>query len=329
MYRIHFTAHDLARTRVSAEPLPLLELQLAVRAVQDRSQPVRFAAWRRHCAVRLPEPARMALSLSPPNAVAPTFCWPGLPGTPEQLLEQARTIPDATVARELADITCHDPVPRWAAGLGHDAELRASLHAGVEQLFDRLLAPYWPRLADTYAADRAVRLRQFQAGGVAAVLAAASPEWLRWRSPVLEIRMPTGLDHDLYLAGQGVLLAPSAFASRAFVSAEGDQQPVVAYPVDAAAGLPWLTALTPAAAAGPAVAALLGRTRATVLTAIAEHPECSTTELARLADISPAGASQHATVLRAAGLVRTVRHRNAALHVPTQLGLSLLAAPAT
>lgn len=57
---------------------------------------------------------------------------------------------------------------------------------------------------------------------------------------------------------------------------------------------------------------------------IAEHPGCSTKELAGLAGIAPASASEHATVLREAGLVQTVRHRNLAVHSATVLGVALL-----
>ncbi|WP_329538320.1 ArsR/SmtB family transcription factor [Streptomyces sp. NBC_01450] len=70
--------------------------------------------------------------------------------------------------------------------------------------------------------------------------------------------------------------------------------------------------------------ALLGRTRAAVLHAIATHPGCNTAELAAVLGIGPSGASQHATVLRQAGLVTTLRHRNSAVHTPTSTGLSLL-----
>ena len=46
--------------------------------------------------------------------------------------------------------------------------------------------------------------------------------------------------------------------------------------------------------------------------------------LAAFAGIAPPSAGEHATVLRQAGLIHTVRHRNAALHSPTSLGMSLL-----
>ncbi|MER5935146.1 winged helix-turn-helix domain-containing protein [Streptomyces sp. NPDC002054] len=54
---------------------------------------------------------------------------------------------------------------------------------------------------------------------------------------------------------------------------------------------------------------LLGRTRAVVLCVIADHPACTTTQLAQRAGISPASASEHATTLRGAGLTALTRER--------------------
>ncbi|WP_438296145.1 winged helix-turn-helix domain-containing protein [Streptomyces sp. HUAS TT7] len=68
----------------------------------------------------------------------------------------------------------------------------------------------------------------------------------------------------------------------------------------------------------------MGKTRAAVLHAIAQHPSCSTKELATLTGMTPPSASEHATTLRAAGLIHTVRHRNTALHSPTPMGIALL-----
>ncbi|MFI6000323.1 winged helix-turn-helix domain-containing protein [Streptomyces sp. NPDC051366] len=70
--------------------------------------------------------------------------------------------------------------------------------------------------------------------------------------------------------------------------------------------------------------ALLGRTRAIVLCAIADHPACTTTQLAAHAGISPASASEHAGILRRAGLTTLTRDRKAVLHTPTHTGLALL-----
>ena len=71
-----------------------------------------------------------------------------------------------------------------------------------------------------------------------------------------------------------------------------------------------------------ALTELLGRTRAATLRATAGG--CSTTELARRVGISPAGASQHATVLRKAGLIDTRRNGLSVVHDLTPTGRALL-----
>ena len=68
----------------------------------------------------------------------------------------------------------------------------------------------------------------------------------------------------------------------------------------------------------------MGRNRAAVLSAIAHG--CTTTELAGRVGISLTAASQHASVLRNAGLITTRRQGSAVLHVLTPLGIELLRA---
>ncbi|MFE2180509.1 ArsR/SmtB family transcription factor [Streptomyces sp. NPDC059455] len=134
---------------------------------------------------------------------------------------------------------------------------------------------------------------------------------------MLEIRMPNGVDHDLRLEGQGIVLVPSVFGVRSIVDNSLREQPTVTYPVQREQPLDRLTAFAPesgAPSSARALAALLGRTRAVVLRVIADHPGCSTKDLASLTDLAPASASEHATVLREAGLVITRRYRNTALH---------------
>ncbi|MEU8191559.1 winged helix-turn-helix domain-containing protein, partial [Micromonospora carbonacea] len=77
-----------------------------------------------------------------------------------------------------------------------------------------------------------------------------------------------------------------------------------------------------AGAGRDALAALLGRTRAAVLEAT--DAGCTTGEVARRLRISPAAASQHATVLRNAGLLVSHRDRNTVLHTLTPLGRAIL-----
>lgn len=330
-FRIHFTPQDIARTRVAETPMPLLELDCAARTFQDRTRPAQLDSWRRRARELLTPEARLALSLIPGVGFSPSFLAPPDTGDPEELLEQVRSTPRATVRWEMAKLAESQPIPSWARSLADDAELLSRVSDGIRDLYDALLGPHWSRVADVFRADRAIRLRQLTAGGIERVLAEANPRWMRWKPPVLEVEMPNGIEWDLFLQGRGVLLVPSLFRRRTLVEEDGPAEVIVSYPVDPGQPLSGLTVVAPAPPAGPArsaVASLLGQTRAAVLGVIAGQPGCSTSELAALAGIAPASASEHATVLRNAGLIRTSRHRNAVLHSATDLGIALLNAPA-
>jgi DNA-binding transcriptional ArsR family regulator len=82
------------------------------------------------------------------------------------------------------------------------------------------------------------------------------------------------------------------------------------------------TAAADGAKARGSLAALLGRTRAAVLEAAVLG--CTTGELSRRLDISPASASEHTAVLRKARLLTSRRNGPAVHHRPTPLGLTLL-----
>jgi DNA-binding transcriptional ArsR family regulator len=324
-YRIHFRVEDLARTRVAQEPMWLFELDLAARAMQDRSQPTRLDAWRRRVRARLPAEARMALAVIPP--VGWSFAFPEpMAGGPEELLERARATPRGFLNYSFTGLAERQPMPSWTRQLPDHPALFQQFVDGFVGLHRLLLAPYQSGITELFAADRNARMRQLLAGGVERLLAQANPLWMRWNAPVLEIRMANGIDYDLHLKGQGVLLMPSMFGTRSIVL-EAKPQPIVAYPAGQDEPLRRLAMLAPERAtrrATPAISALLGRTRAAVLNVIAEHPGCSTKELAAFAGIAPASASEHATVLRQAGLISTARHRNTAVHTPTDLGIALL-----
>jgi DNA-binding transcriptional ArsR family regulator len=327
VYRVHFTAEDLAHTRVADAPMPLVELAFAIRAVQDRSQPARLDSWRRSVRSRLHDSARMVLSVTPPIGYTPTFYLRSRKGDPEDLLKEVYATPGATIRQELSWIAERQSIPSWSYRLADDAQLFEQFCDGVSSLYADMLAPYWSRLSSVFAADRTIRMRDLMRGGVQCLLSQANPRWMRWRPPVLEIRMRNGVEHDLVLQGQGIVLVPSVFGDRSFVIDDAQPQPIVSYPAHSPDPMHQLAVFTPTSAASTsvsAVAALLGHTRSAVLTIIAERPGCSTTELAVLAGIAPASASEHATVLRKAGLVQTLRHHKSALHSPTDLGITLL-----
>ena len=96
---------------------------------------------------------------------------------------------------------------------------------------------------------------------------------------------------------------------------------MVIFPVTTVTGL--VSARPAGRNAMAALARLVGKTRALALASIGDG--CTTTELAARMGASIAGASQHAGVLRDAGLIVTVRQGGAVLHTLTPLGAQLLA----
>lgn len=268
----------------------------------------------------------MALSLMPAVGSSPGFLSPAKAGTVGELLEHVRNTPREHIKRDLLQMARHRPsLPEWSGRLVDDAALFAELCTGLRHLHSCLLAPYWDQFTQLLTADRTLRMQQLVAGGFEELLEQANPRWMRWKPPVLEVQMMSDVERDLYLEGQGLVLVPSMFCTRAVVT-EG-HHPAVSYPVfqDQRIALgPVVGETTDARADYDRVSALLGRTRALVLVTVAEHEDCTTKELATRAGIAPASASEHATVLRGAGLVRSLRHRNFVLHGLTPLGLALL-----
>ncbi|GGP32411.1 transcriptional regulator [Streptomyces melanogenes] len=327
--RIHFTADDLARTRLAEGPRPLLELDVALRVLREPVHPVRFDAWRRESFARLAPRARLAFEVVPVKGWSMEFLLPVEPGSAQELWERVRATP-ATRVREQVDEWAGrvQRIPPWTGRLAEDPLFVRELVDVFEDTYEQLVAPYWPRIEQLADADRAMRMRQLTEGGVERLLQGLNPRRVRWSPPVLELTMASGHEGDLYLEGRGLLLIPTLFGSAFPVFDDTGPQPWISFPIGHDR-TPWfpLTATATASALTEtprSLAALLGRTRATVLCAIAEHPGLTTSQLASRAGISPASASEHATVLRSAGLVSTARDRNAVLHTPTAAGIGLL-----
>ncbi|GAQ50763.1 ArsR/SmtB family transcription factor [Streptomyces acidiscabies] len=190
--------------------------------------------------------------------------------------------------------------------------------AADSDFFDHVLAPYWERVNAYLRADAEHRSRIFLGGGVEALLGTLHAR-IEWNSPVLEL--DNGLDGEFHPRGASLTVVPSLFLHSRPVVYTGGTSPVLVYPVP-------LDAVTAAALwdepeqQDRALGALMGRTRASVLLALTEN--CTTTELGRRLGISAAAASQHTTVLRAAGLITSSRRLNAVVHSLTDLGLTLL-----
>ncbi|MFE6835779.1 helix-turn-helix domain-containing protein [Streptomyces sp. NPDC057705] len=325
MLRIHFTGVDLARVRMAGRPDALWETILSFHRLRDRRDARLFGEWRTETRSRLNSETRTLGMLIPSRGYFPDFLTPveGQYGW-DVGLDALRGIRPERMRRELTLL---------AAGAAMTPRLREFTDGGVKHL-PRLMGelrayhraavePYWTHIQAQIEAERAARGRALLDGGADELLASLPP-MLRWRAPVLECDYP--VDRDVRLRGRGLLLQPSFFCRRTAVTLHDPElPPVLVYP--AAAQL----ASAPAGgeAARPVeeqrqrtLGKLVGHTRSVVLRAIGDG--ATTSELARRAGVSLASASQHACVMREAGLVTTLRRGNAVLHTVTPLGAALL-----
>jgi DNA-binding transcriptional ArsR family regulator len=321
VWRIHFGEDDLARIQVSPTMGPLAETVLAVALLRCPQQPrTLLGGWRGQ--VLLTPGMRPLTALIPPGCHGvdlPTLT--GEQATIEQGLQALLDVPreHLLVEMEYTDQRHRLPALAWAmAESGGRPELAEAAQAAYQQL----VRPFWPRIRACLHAEQATRRRTLAREGPGALLASLQGPRIRWRPPVLEILMPRNVEMEL--GGRGIALVPSVFVGKDPSLHENpndvDEVPRLVLPASEAGG----ARLWAAHRGGSALAALVGRNRAAVLQSIADG--CSTTELASRVGISLAAASQHAAVLRGAGLIATRRQGGAVLHVLTPLGAELLQA---
>ncbi|MCC2277281.1 winged helix-turn-helix domain-containing protein [Streptomyces sp. ET3-23] len=321
--RIHFTADDLSRTRLAEGPRPLVELGMMTWAKGQPARARRLGSRRDEPFEPLSAPLLRLVGRHPWKGRLPAFVLSPVDcGHPREALERLRSTSHMQIRKHLADLTQQHWVLRHETG-------PEPLHQYFDMLVrihDRDEGADWPRVDSLASADRALRIQHLATGGVESLLAGLDPLRIRWRPPVLEVDFHVEL--EVRLGGRGLLLVPTLYGDRPVVGVDPcSAQHWLTYPVRHGEH-PTAAPRLPGAVPPPSLAALLGRTRAAVLCAIAAHPNSSTTQLAARTGIAPASASEHASVLRSAGLTAAVRHRNAMLHTPTSAGIGLLEAAA-
>lgn len=318
MIRIWLGAEDIARTRIAPAPLPLHEVFVSLAAPRAGTGPdpvgePELTRWLRDLRDPGPDPDRHGPSSE--RFDEPAAARAGGSGRPRS----------ANLLAPLPEDRNLEGALEWL--LTTSVGRVRSLAAAVRAYYDRSVVGELSAWESVVRLDVNERSRALATGGVEALLALLDP-WATWRNPVLSIG--STVDLDLRPAGAGLLLVPSVFARQLWVGGQPESV-VVVYPVrrprpaeHRAAGhrpVP-AYALGVAAASGDPLTALLGRSRAAVLRAALVG--ANTTDLARRAGISTPSASQHASVLRDAGLLRTTRHGKAAHHTLTPLARALL-----
>jgi DNA-binding transcriptional ArsR family regulator len=319
-----FGADDLLRCRFAVSPLH--ETMGAVRALRHPERLAYHLPWHRQVRAGL-ERLDLAplLALVPPSGYSPDFLSPPPDGPFTRFdaeLERVRAAPPDRVGAEIARCLAGQSPP--------GPPVPAALHAGpaaVREVLANLLAhcwrvlvePWWPRLRDLLEADIVFNARRFADGGFQAVLADLHPR-VRWRDDALHVAIAGVGEREL--GGRGLVLMPGAFVWPGVgVMLDPPWQPTLTYPVRGIARL-WQGP----AAEGVALARLLGRTRATLLVALAEP--ASTSGLAARCHLPVSTVSEQLQVLRGSGLVAARRAGRQLLHEQTPLGIALIATAA-
>lgn len=331
--RIHFTVADVTRVRVAVLG-PLAELQLSLTKLHEPGNRAIFDSWR----ARTSAGARMLSSdvrevarfLVPPTlGLVDLFTLVGPVGDWAEGIDRLCRVPNKPLRDEFATSANGTGIrPSWLGAFADgDRSARQRLTSALADYHALAVEPYWPLIRAVLDNERAARIDVMATHGLETMLASLAPA-LQWKAPILQVpghRPPRGRTHtDFHLQGRGLLLAPSLFtiADPGLYLPWNDDPAVLIYPVDLDAPTALRLWRHPTEPDERALAGLLGTTRAAALRAIADS--CTTTELARRLGISPGGASQHATVLREAGLVVSRRHRNTVRHTLTKLGIDLL-----
>jgi DNA-binding transcriptional ArsR family regulator len=310
MLELSFTAADVAYTRFAFSPL--WEVVASVLVLKGELGQGLHTKWVDQATRRLAGLDWRLLGdlVCPPARVIPGFVCPP-PTAPLPDLDGELAILRATsaeqVAREVAAIPAITSPPP-------DVDALADV---IQEYWDRVLAPFWPRIQTLLEADVQYRARRLTTGGAAALFADLNPA-VRWRDDRLLV------DHLLVsarrgLRSKGLLLVPSAFVwPRVFSITVPGWQPTLRYPARGVAEL-WVTRkVTPSAA----LVGVFGATRARLLAEL-DNP-ASTKDLSGRTGLTAGGVNQHLTALKAAGLVSSHRVGRFVLYARTAVAEALV-----
>jgi DNA-binding transcriptional ArsR family regulator len=325
MLRFVFATEDLARIRMPTLG-PVAEALLSLAALHRPDELLR-GGWRRAVLRDQPRWAHPLTEVVGPCCSLDLFTSIGVTGD-EEALESIATVSASRLRGELeAAWTWNGPAGRrpapsaWVQDLPSRREARKRLTTLVDACQRTAISPYWDRMQHQLTAEASRCGRTFAEGGLDQLLRSLHTD-IRWECPVLDIG-PPGPTITIQLDGRGMDLVPSVFCMNPVAYVDPSAPPIVFYPALRSVADAARTLCSPdAESTDQALTELLGRTRAATLRATAGG--CSTTELSRRVGISPAGASQHATVLRKAGLIDTERHGLSVVHDLTPTGRALL-----
>ncbi|MFC0623154.1 ArsR/SmtB family transcription factor [Kribbella deserti] len=318
MIRIHFAAGDLGRVSLATAPDPLWEVALSACVLRGCPAPLAARRWSHEARARLHPAMQPLFKLISANGSFPDFLTPdGGDLSADAAIEQVIDAPHDQLRADLEPWITGDAEPWLTDLLAGRRVAREALGQAVRSFHRDVITPSGAWLRRRAAADTAARVRTLTSQGLDGLLADLHPD-ARWlpEAGVLSVLGPMVSDPvDVHLEGRGLRLYPSALTAEFLIFDPPGRKPMLIYPA-----APFEADLT--APADDNLEDLLGRSRAAVLRSLVVT--ASTTQLAARTGLSMASASEHARVLRAAGLLATHRTGGLALHSVTDAGADLL-----
>jgi DNA-binding transcriptional ArsR family regulator len=320
MHEYHLDVTALAATSFSCSPL--VETVMSLR---PRRSPRRFPEHRpflmKTAAAFSQLDGDLLLALVTPRRMIPDYLTPrplGPAPSFEEGMAALRSTQAQTVAEHIRLAYAAEPMPPVLAdGLADPVALSARIADVVEEYWHSCVEPYWPEMAAVLESEIGYRARQLAAGG-ARELFAGLDDRLSWADGVLSLNL-LGPSSRVTLRGEGLTLVPSLFARGAICMMTPGPHDFIVYPARGR-GTAWTS--RPLADADAALAGLLGPTRARLLELL--QAPVSTTDLARVLQVTPSAVSQHLAALRASRLVNRSRDGRSVLYTRSALGTALV-----
>ena len=321
MIEWEFGAADLARLRFAHSPMA--EIVASAFALRGGSDAWLQASWRSRVAPSLPAWPTFRAVLLGPRGYAPDFLTPaprtGRPTLADELADVATAPLDLVVEQVLAGWAGHDAPPEIDRFARDPGAARRLLLAEIDSYFTVAIRPLWPRLRAAAEAEIAARARAAAEHGARMLVESLHPK-LGWNGSALVLRYPD--KHGRWsLGGDGLTLLPTGFAGTEVYAMPHAPAGRTLWYAPRGFGNLWTGGAH--ATADEPLSALLGPTRAAVLTLLAAPH--STGDVAARLGLATGTASHHLTTLRNAGLATTERRGRRLLYQRTRLGDQLAA----
>ncbi len=308
-----FGAADLAGLRFAHSPMA--ELVASAFALRAGPSPWVRSTWTARVSAAVGGWPTLRAVLFGPHGYAPDFLTP-VPSAARPRLADELAVIGATPADQVAE----QVLAGWGAVAPAEIERFATDPRGaldvliteIREYHEVAIVPLWPRLRTMADAEISARVRAAAERSPRALLDGLHPR-LDWNGSALLLKYPDKTA-EWSGAGQDLTLLPTGFAGPQVYAMTGSPAGRSLWYAPRGYGNLWAAEREPDAA----LSALLGPTRAAVLTLLAAP--ASTGDVADRLGLAAATASHHLTTLRDTGLVAAERSGRRLLYQRTHLG---------